>query len=334
MRRIGLHAALAAMLVFALTGCEEQPGQEQPDQQQQQQEEPGAPQQDTAPQQDEQLEEGTYTVQLQPLNDSGISGEATVTVEGNTLRVELEADGVTANEFYPAYLYGFADALGVTTPDGQQDTPGQQDATPGAPGQDDGQNGIRSPGQQEGQLQQDQDQNGMGQQEMTPGAPGGNQNGLGQRDTTPGASGQDQNGLLGQQQDDELADWGPLLALTPIPQAEGTTLIFEATMQDVDFLAPIEDIGIVITGMRQNGEFDINMLAASGELEQADDAGMQGGQESTPGAPGQETTPEAPGGETTPGDETTPNGGMDENGTGGGLQDGGSGGAGGGTGGY
>jgi hypothetical protein len=324
MRRIGLHVALAAMLVFALTGCDEQPGQQQPDQQQPQQQQPGTQQQDTTPEQDEQLEEGTYTVQLQPLNDSGISGEATVTVTGNTVRVELQADGVTANEYYPIYIYGFGDAQGVTPPDGQQDTPGQQDTTPGAPGQDDQQNGLGSPGQQEGQLQQDQDQNGLpGQQDQDqnglPGQQGQDQNGMpGQQDTTPGAPGEDQNGLLGQQQDDELADWGPLLALTPIPQAEGTTLVFEGTLQDVDFLAPVDELGILITGMQQNGEFDLNMPAASGEMEQAEeDNGMQQ-QETTPGAPGE---------------ETTPNGGMDQDGTGGGLQDGTEGGTGGGTGG-
>lgn len=51
----------------------------------------------------------TFTAQLAPLNSSGVSGEATITVENNTLTVNIWADGLEPNMVHPQHIHGFKD---------------------------------------------------------------------------------------------------------------------------------------------------------------------------------------------------------------------------------
>jgi hypothetical protein len=52
----------------------------------------------------------TFTATLAPLNNSGVTGEATITVESNTLTVEIWAEGLEANRVHPQHIHGFADS--------------------------------------------------------------------------------------------------------------------------------------------------------------------------------------------------------------------------------
>lgn len=67
----------------------------------------------------------TYTATLSPLNDSGVTGEATITVEGNELTVEIRAENLEANRVHPQHIHGFMDTKkNSTCPDPSADTNG------------------------------------------------------------------------------------------------------------------------------------------------------------------------------------------------------------------
>lgn len=50
-----------------------------------------------------------YKAYLSPLNNSGVSGMATLMLEGNMLTVTIEASGMTPNEVHPQHIHGFMD---------------------------------------------------------------------------------------------------------------------------------------------------------------------------------------------------------------------------------
>lgn len=51
----------------------------------------------------------TFTAQLAPLNNSGVSGEATLMVDGNMLTVTITAEGLEANKVHPQHIHGFVE---------------------------------------------------------------------------------------------------------------------------------------------------------------------------------------------------------------------------------
>ncbi len=53
--------------------------------------------------------ERTFMANLQPLNNSGVSGTATITVDANTLTVEVMASGLEPNLPHPQHIHGFMD---------------------------------------------------------------------------------------------------------------------------------------------------------------------------------------------------------------------------------
>ena len=50
----------------------------------------------------------TYTTSLGALNNSGVSGQATVTVDGNQLSVAVDAQGTEAEKVHAQHIHGFA----------------------------------------------------------------------------------------------------------------------------------------------------------------------------------------------------------------------------------
>lgn len=57
------------------------------------------------------IESRSLTADLATLNDSGVTGTATVTVnDDNSVTVTVEAEGVEAGEVHPQHIHGFADA--------------------------------------------------------------------------------------------------------------------------------------------------------------------------------------------------------------------------------
>ena len=50
-----------------------------------------------------------YTANLMELNHSGVSGTATLMLEGNMLTVKIDAMGLEANMLHPQHIHGFTD---------------------------------------------------------------------------------------------------------------------------------------------------------------------------------------------------------------------------------
>jgi hypothetical protein len=50
-----------------------------------------------------------YKANLNPLNNSGVSGTAMLTLEGKMLTVEINATGLEANKLHPQHIHGFID---------------------------------------------------------------------------------------------------------------------------------------------------------------------------------------------------------------------------------
>jgi len=50
----------------------------------------------------------TFTAQLTALNNSGVSGQATVTVEGDQFTVRVDAQGTAAERVHAQHIHGFA----------------------------------------------------------------------------------------------------------------------------------------------------------------------------------------------------------------------------------
>lgn len=69
--------------------------------------------------------ERTFMANLQPLNNSGVSGTATITVDANVLTVEVKASGLEPNLPHPQHIHGFmADNRNSTCPTPADDTNG------------------------------------------------------------------------------------------------------------------------------------------------------------------------------------------------------------------
>lgn len=66
----------------------------------------------------------TYTAALDALNDSGVSGMATVTVEGDQLTVSIDAAGTVAEQVHAQHIHGGTDGLSSTCPTMDADSDG------------------------------------------------------------------------------------------------------------------------------------------------------------------------------------------------------------------
>ena len=265
MKKLGLHILLSAVLLSAMVGCA--PEQDQPGVGEQR-ETTSAPPTTEQPQMEQPQEAADeYTVTLQEVGGSGVSGEGTVTVNGDSVTVMVDVEGLEANQAYPLIIH--AGDAGVIGGRGMRDPgqPGQQPTEPSSPGQQPTEPG--SPGQR-GQ----QGQPGMPDQ---PGSPG-------------------QRGQMMQPGDVS----GPMLALLPFPEAGADgTVTFQGTFENAEPLMPLDNLSLTVFGMSENGEVDITQPAATGQFEESTNRiGAPGapGMETTPGAPGQETTPDVPGG--------------------------------------
>ncbi|MFD2247178.1 superoxide dismutase family protein [Pontibacter ruber] len=51
----------------------------------------------------------TYTVDIMPLNNSGVSGTATLMLEGDMLTVHVQATGLEPDALHPQHIHGFKD---------------------------------------------------------------------------------------------------------------------------------------------------------------------------------------------------------------------------------
>jgi hypothetical protein len=66
-----------------------------------------------------------YTANLMALNHSGVSGTASLMLEGNMLTVKIDAMGLEANKLHPQHIHGFTDnTRNSTCPDMSADTNG------------------------------------------------------------------------------------------------------------------------------------------------------------------------------------------------------------------
>ncbi|MCO5177636.1 MAG: superoxide dismutase family protein [Thermomicrobiales bacterium] len=64
----------------------------------------------------------TVHADLGALNDSGVTGTADLTLDGNTLTVSIVADGLTANDIHAMHLHGFNDGTAAACPTDEADT--------------------------------------------------------------------------------------------------------------------------------------------------------------------------------------------------------------------
>lgn len=74
-----------------------------------------------------------FTAKLTPLNDSGVSGDATITVRGTTMTVRLAASGLERDQRHPIHIHGFRDLSRSRMPIGQSVDSEQLDAFIGPP---------------------------------------------------------------------------------------------------------------------------------------------------------------------------------------------------------
>ncbi|MDQ4143934.1 MAG: hypothetical protein M3198_09370, partial [Actinomycetota bacterium] len=72
---------------------------------------------------DEGLEPGRFRAELAPVNDSGVSGNAAVSVFQDEVRVAIDARGLTPNEVHPQRIHGF-EGREASCPDENDDTNG------------------------------------------------------------------------------------------------------------------------------------------------------------------------------------------------------------------
>lgn len=49
----------------------------------------------------------TFEAKLEPLNNSGVTGNAVITLDGNKLTVKIQAEGLEANKPHPQHIHGF-----------------------------------------------------------------------------------------------------------------------------------------------------------------------------------------------------------------------------------
>ncbi|GHA78590.1 CHRD domain-containing protein [Pontibacter akesuensis] len=66
-----------------------------------------------------------YTVNLNELNNSGVSGTATLTLMGDKLEVHIQASGLEPNKLHPQHIHGFVENnRNATCPDMSSDMDG------------------------------------------------------------------------------------------------------------------------------------------------------------------------------------------------------------------
>ena len=77
----------------------------------------------------------TYTADLRALNGSGVTGQATVTVEGNQMSVTVDAEGTVAEQVHPQHIHGSTDGTVSACPtmDADSDDNGRISVSEGAP---------------------------------------------------------------------------------------------------------------------------------------------------------------------------------------------------------
>jgi Cu/Zn superoxide dismutase len=76
----------------------------------------------------------TFTAQLTALNNSGVSGQATVTVEGNQLTARVDAQGTAAGKVHAQHIHGFAsESSSCPTAAADTDDNGRISVAEGAP---------------------------------------------------------------------------------------------------------------------------------------------------------------------------------------------------------
>ncbi|MDR5590991.1 CHRD domain-containing protein [Christiangramia sp. SM2212] len=66
----------------------------------------------------------SYEAQLGSINDSGASGTATVSVQGDMLTVNVMAQGMVPNEAHPQHIHGLMNGEDATCPPASADTDG------------------------------------------------------------------------------------------------------------------------------------------------------------------------------------------------------------------
>jgi hypothetical protein len=66
--------------------------------------------------------ERTYVADLKPLNNSGVTGTATFTLDANKLTVEVVATGLEPNLPHPQHIHGFMNDKNSTCPTAADDT--------------------------------------------------------------------------------------------------------------------------------------------------------------------------------------------------------------------
>ncbi|WP_026933754.1 CHRD domain-containing protein [Christiangramia echinicola] len=64
----------------------------------------------------------SYEAQLGSINDSGATGTATVTMQGDILTVNVIAQGMTPNQAHPQHIHGLEDGENGTCPPASADT--------------------------------------------------------------------------------------------------------------------------------------------------------------------------------------------------------------------
>ena len=77
----------------------------------------------------------TYTADLGALNGSGVTGQATVTVEGDQLTVSVDAEGTVAEQVHAQHIHGGTDGMSSACPtmDADSDGNGRISVSEGAP---------------------------------------------------------------------------------------------------------------------------------------------------------------------------------------------------------
>jgi Cu/Zn superoxide dismutase len=66
----------------------------------------------------------TYTADLGALNSSGVTGQATITVEGDQLTVSVEAEGTVAEQVHAQHIHGATDGAASSCPTMSADSDG------------------------------------------------------------------------------------------------------------------------------------------------------------------------------------------------------------------
>ena len=65
-----------------------------------------------------------FQVDLAPLNDSGVSGQAEIKVDGDMLTVKIQATGLEPGQVHPQHIHGFDNPNNSTCPGPERDVNG------------------------------------------------------------------------------------------------------------------------------------------------------------------------------------------------------------------